>query len=123
MRIPRGLWEAVFLPSAGVLPDGPGAPDSYGHSPAGRLLGTTTHGTPLPGGYRTPPYGAAMPPQGTGIPQNPYQHQPYVPLPPDRGRGSNSFGILDTLVRGGIPNDPPAAPVAPVAPPIRGPNP
>ena len=41
---------------------------------------------------RAPPYGAAMPPQGTSIPQTPYQHQPYVPLAPTADAAATPSG-------------------------------
>ena len=82
VQIPRGLWGAVFLSSAGVLPDGPGTRGTFGQSPAGRLLETTTHGAPYLGDGRVAPYGATMPPQGAGVPQTLYQHRPYVAQAP-----------------------------------------
>ena len=79
-----------------------------------------------PGDGRAPPYGAAMPPQGTSIPQAPYQHQPYGPLAPTADAAATPSGYAGPWYGEpvlAVAAAAPPAPVNPVAPPVWGPSP
>ena len=76
------------------------------------------------GDGRTSLYGATMPPQGTNIQQAPYQHQPYMPVPPIADATATPSGYSGPWYGEAVPVTvaaPPVAPVAPVAPPFGGP--
>ena len=121
-----GYGERSSYPRSEMHPVNPALRAPGASPPPTAYSGASPLESRYPGDGRAPPHGAAMPPQGTSIPQAPYQHQPYVPLAPTADAAATPSGYAGPWYGEPVlaaPATAPPAPGGPVAPPVWGPSP